>query len=293
MGRRRRCGDDGIDYVKLYLVGGETPKIADVFAFDNAELLSTTLRRLLAVSFGQVAAAVDGDDEVSDEDAALMDAMVQVVAANRAYSAGDYAAADRIFRGLPDSVRQRPFVLRSALFAAGGLDDDTRYRELLAEYERRFGDDPDSALILVDAHVLAERWDRALQAIATLDRQVGGDPALDAIAAGLLHETGDFRGAAGRIDAALTTYADSSKLDPITAENLMWLALSAASEIGDHEQTLAWLLRADPVVDGGILADLSGFPEYADFVASEPYLRWRDDAGRRDAAETDAMDKPR
>lgn len=99
-----------------------------------------------------------------------------------------YRSALAGIKALPGSIRSLPFAVRMTLEAAEGLRDDSLYLETLnassPHYDSRW------SLMVMTTCLQTGRYNKALQALETLDRVVGGDPYLDYYRGPILYSLG-------------------------------------------------------------------------------------------------------
>ena len=270
-------GENGFDYLKLYLRGAGAPKVVDTYTYGSGELLSVLLHRNL---LAQLAVLGRAPADLPASELAAAQATKRIAAIRAQVVAGNYEGADRLYQRLSKIARQDPIVMQLRIRIASGLDE-AAYRQALEDHRARFGDDPSKTLILLDGFYLEGDYDAAAAALARLDRDVGGDPYLDCMRAGALRSAGKQAEALQAVAESLKRYDGSVKLDPAVKEELHWAAVEATLAQEDHDATLDWLIRTDAVID--VIDDLSGYEEYARFVASPQYRQWQ----QHEQAETD------
>ena len=282
----------GVNYIKIYLSASTpgTARIVDVYAFDNGEPLTTTLRRVMLPSLVEIAADTAGIDESAHEtETELVDAGLAVSPVVDLLREGRFAEAEALLDELPEPARSKPLFLRMRIQTASGTDV-ARHVKLVDEYRRRYPDDPALPLVEIDAHCARGDLPASLRGVDRLDRVVGGDPYLATVAAGLLAEMDQPDQALARIENALAAHADSPRLDTGTRRRLTLQGLELHLVAQDHGRTLAWLKRADEAHDGGLKADLSGIEAYRAFVAGPQYAQWQEYAAARDRRQAETPD---
>ena len=241
----------GVNYLVLYPTPGG--RIADMYVFTSGERFSATVRRLAGPMFGATA-----------EERAGMEKLGEMNAAARR---GDGAAAARAFDALPESLKADRGVQVARVVAAAAAGDPDAYAAVLADFDRRFPDDPTLDLLKIDA--LVGEPEKLVPVLERLDAAVGGDPHLRGLLAEYLPDV-------GRAEEAVRVGRDAVAAEPDLAQARFGLL---AGQIGtaDHAGAVGTLrelrdgfdLTFEPDDLAEIYAGADAFvdsPEYAAFA---------------------------
>jgi hypothetical protein len=167
---RLDLGDQGVDYIKYY---ASSPRaVEDWYIFTAASLYSGAVRFNLASIFRSESALLKlfRIPYVSPRDTRafieVRDSLVKQ----------DYAGAYKALEKFPEDYRNsRQWALMRVTY--GGRAGDDVYRSALRHLASRFGADADLQLLLIDHYFYENRFERALAAVAALERAVGGEDA--------------------------------------------------------------------------------------------------------------------
>lgn len=156
-------------------------RIADIDVFISGELLSQTMRRLLVPA---LAAAGKGQ---ADE---YVKQLEDVFAMQRLASGGSHKDAIEVWEKLPAAIRNEKAIMLDRLQYAqkvGGRAWD----DAVADYQKRFPDDPVLELVRINALSSQRKYTEALDAVDRLDKTIG-DPYLDLLRAQFHFSLQDF-----------------------------------------------------------------------------------------------------
>ena len=170
---RLDLGDQGTEYVEYLLTS--SGKVEDWYAHSMATLFSTSAALGLAtvLKTDSVLFGVFGSRLASDADVKPFTTLRQNLQAQ------DFAAAYRTLETFPEGFRStRQWALMRVTY--GGRIDEATHRAALRTLAQNFGKDPDLQFMLIDHYVFESQFDRALAAIAALERAIGGEDAATA-----------------------------------------------------------------------------------------------------------------
>lgn len=167
---RLDLGDQGVDYLKYY---ASSPRaVEDWYIFTAASLYSGAVRFNLASIFRSESALLKlfRIPSVSPrETRAFIEVRDSLVRE-------DYAGAFKALEKFPEDYRNsRQWALMRVTY--GGRAGDEVYRGALRHLAARFGADADLQLLLIDHYFYENQLERALGAVASLERAVGGEDA--------------------------------------------------------------------------------------------------------------------
>ena len=247
--------EGGVAYIAYFpTLGGQ---IADAHVFSTGERMSTSMRRLFSMMFDQAA-------QQGGVDSTLLNRLQQFRVEGLS---GDSETALRLYAGFPASLQDTRFAQMIRVSAASRLNDEDRYREVLADVDRRYPNDPSLDLLKVDYYA-----DEPAQLVATLERldqAVGGDPFLRGLLAEHLPDI-------GRDEDALARGRKAVEEEPDLLQAQVGL-LSGQIAVGDFEAA-ADVLRTvrDEFSVTYTPAELQSFyPRAAEFVESDAYRTMR------------------
>jgi hypothetical protein len=167
---RLDLGDQGVDYVRYY---PSSPRaVEDWYVFTAASLFSTSVRFNLATIFKSesVLFRLFGIGSVpTAQTQAFLDVRDSLVK-------DDYAGAFKALERFPEDYRKsRQWAVMRVTY--GGRAGEEVYRQALRQLAAGFGDDADLQLLLIDHYFYEKQFERALGAIAMLERALGGEDA--------------------------------------------------------------------------------------------------------------------
>jgi tetratricopeptide (TPR) repeat protein len=182
-----RLYDQGmINYhdMELTRVNGEA-KIADMYIYLTGENFSETMKTLYSefTSF---------EEKGSTQNSRWMQEIPKI---RNLITEKKYQEALDIFNSMPLVIQNsRPFQIINVEIASGISDED--HIKAVERYEALYPNEPNMQLMLIDAYVLRQQYDKALKAVNELDRMIDKDPLLDyyrAICYNLLNDQEKFR----------------------------------------------------------------------------------------------------
>ncbi len=167
---RLDMGDQGVEYLKYYVASPGAAE--DWYIFTAATLFSSAVRFNLATLFKSesVLFKLFGVPSLSSRDArAFLDV-------RNSLAKNDYAGAYQALDRFPEGYRKsRQWALMRVTVA--GREGGHHYRQALRHLAAAFGGDADLQLALIDHYFYEEQFERALGAVAALERAVGGEDA--------------------------------------------------------------------------------------------------------------------
>jgi hypothetical protein len=167
---RYDLGEQGIDYIEYYVT--PSGKVEDWYVHSVATLYSTSARFDLATMlktdsmlFGLFGGRFTSQADVKP----FTDLRTHL-------QAQDFAKAYRALEDFPESYRKsRQWALMRVSY--GGRIDEATHRAALRHLADNFGKDADLQFMLIDHYFFEQKFDRALQALAALERAIGGEDA--------------------------------------------------------------------------------------------------------------------
>jgi hypothetical protein len=165
-------GEQSPDYVEYYLTSSH--KIEDWYVHSLATRYSTAARFELATRLktDSLLFALFGVRVTTQAD-------VTFAYLRSHLQAQDFARAYRVLEDFPESYRQsRQWALMRVSY--GSRVDQARHRAALRHLAHNFGKDADLQFMLVNHYFYEQQFDRALEALAALERAIGGEDAATA-----------------------------------------------------------------------------------------------------------------
>ncbi|MRG44934.1 hypothetical protein GFS24_07405 [Chitinophaga sp. SYP-B3965] len=164
----RLTSEGGFNYMDFYLVKVKnTVKAEDLYSYSTGGTISTTL--------------ADAFDAMSPKGASSSDSkrMADSVLAMQAKrKRGDFEGVKEQFERLPAELQKDKGVMLFYIDACKNISD-AEYKMSLEKFSESFPDAPNSYLMLIDAYIMAEEYDKVLAAVNKIDSLVGRDHYLD------------------------------------------------------------------------------------------------------------------
>jgi tetratricopeptide (TPR) repeat protein len=91
----------------------------------------------------------------------------------------DFEGAKYLYDALPDNVKQQKMFMMTNVRICSGLKDQNKYLAAIEAYQKRFPNETNIPLLMIDLGFMRKDYARAQKAINDLDRLVGGDPFLN------------------------------------------------------------------------------------------------------------------
>lgn len=165
---RYDLGDEGIDYVEYYLTPGR--KVEDWYVHSQANLYTNSVRFDIATMLksDSMLYGFIGSKLTTQADIKPFTDLRQRIQAQ------DFAGAYRVLESFPESYRgSRQWALMRVTY--GGRVDEATHRAALRHLAKNFGNEPDLQFMLIDHYFFEQQFDRALAALAALERAIGGE----------------------------------------------------------------------------------------------------------------------
>lgn len=183
-GRRRAMfrmieAGGGVGYQDLTLARGADGKVrvVDIYPVTSAEQLSATFRRvfipLAAHDSRNLLERLTGVESDVVKNLPKMKEMTDALNGNQP------ARALAVFDQLPASLKKEKAWEVLRIQAAQRLGDDAKYAAAIADFRTNHPNDPASDLQSIDYYLIKKQYEKALEAVNSLDKFVGGDPFLD------------------------------------------------------------------------------------------------------------------
>ncbi|MEZ5304865.1 MAG: hypothetical protein R3F11_30080 [Verrucomicrobiales bacterium] len=264
----------GVNYFECQIddLAADHPKICDAFVFLSGELLSNTVKRLLAPLLAQESKTplqklFSEKDPLSEHQDAILKAMASL-------RSGDPEAALNTLDALPASVRSNKFVLIFRFNAVSQLYDTSQdpppfekeYLAAIGELKTHLSGDPRSQLLLIDYHLLNGDYEAFYQSLDKLAEVVGNDGYVEYLrATGLSQE--------GKHEAALASGKRAVDFEPENEAIHLGIVdvLVGAGKFQETADQLVFLQE-----EYGYQFDFAGMVEMEAFLNSEPGRAWLD-----------------
>jgi hypothetical protein len=164
---------------------------------------------------------------------------------------------------LPTSVQQSTPALTMRLLATQAVSN-TEYLAAIDDIRKHHPNDAMIDLISIDAYILRKSYDKALEAIARLDKAVGGDPYLKVLRGNLLAREKKFDEARDLVQKAVA--------DEPTLIRGYYALIEFSLNRRDFAETLKWLKKAESL--GVRFGDMKTVSAFSEFVKSPQYQTW-------------------
>jgi tetratricopeptide (TPR) repeat protein len=180
----RMYSDDGINYYDFELtsVKGKVG-IADIFVYLSGQPLSETARELIV----QVLSVNGKGSEFSKDDerkAKKMTEIRQLMQQEKNQEVVD------IIDGLPAQWKKIRVFMMLKLVSASRISPE-KFESAHTEYKASFpGEEEKMGLMLLDGYIMQKKFDKAIEGVNGLDRQLGTDPLLDLQRGSLFYQSG-------------------------------------------------------------------------------------------------------
>ncbi|MCY2963172.1 MAG: hypothetical protein NT069_05875 [Planctomycetota bacterium] len=256
--------DAGFNYHDYVLKRvGDAVKVADIYIYGSGELLTSTMRRAMIIS-----AATQGPEWLKGLTGRDLD-MAKAAKIVREYS--DLAAKPdaegvlALYAKLPKSVQGEKGVLLVRLYAATLIDEATQAKAM-ADIRKADPKDFAGDMQCLSSYLSSQRYDEFQKVVSRLNKEVGGDPYLNVVLAGMRVELQEYAAARKLLEAAVD--ADETLIDA------WWSLVTVSLREKKFDKAIECLnkLATDFNVDVG---DVTRNPEYADFVKSKEYSKWK------------------
>jgi len=249
-------------------------KVTDIYIYGSGELLSSMMRRAMIIS-----AAHQGPEWLKGLQGRDLD-MAKAGKVVKEYSdrAGkqDAEGCLALYAKLPPSVQKEKGVMLVRLYAATLMDDDSQ-QLALAELKKTDPRDFSGDLQCLPSYLTGQKYELFQKAITRLKKEVGGDPYLNVVLADMHVAQQDYATARKLLEEAIA--ADDSLIDA------WWAMVTVCLREKNYKQAVKTLdkLATDFQVDVG---DVTRNAEYADFVKSPEYQKWKQPKSAKNPGDT-------
>lgn len=258
--------DQGFDYLEFVLERDPSGhyRAVDWYQLSRGELVSVTVgavTRLMIDPSPDLLRSLFGLKKMDPE---LIERLKIIGTFQRT---GKYAEALAAYEQLPPAIGSSRIMLMARAGAASMAHNDEAYKKTLAELARLFGDDPAASFMLLDHYIYAKQTDKAVQAVANIERRVGVDGITRLLKANAYLLSGNF-------PQTLVFAQESLQLEPTRSEPYFALA---AAHIGLKQFPDAVTAFSKLASDFGYTFDRQKFFEdasYAEFVKSAAFKKW-------------------
>lgn len=262
----RLLGADGAVNYHEFILGraaNGNVRAVDLYIFSSGELLSQSFRR------SYVHGAAEQNQgflaRLAGNEQEFVKGFVQITEVNRLVKESKYREALAMLDAMPKVVQDDKLLLLVRLGVTQKLDEAS-YARTIERIRTHFPEDADLDLISIDGYIILKQHDKALAAVARLEKSVGGDPYLQILRASILSDAGKPAEARKAVEAAV---ADCPEL--ITVH---WILVGLTLAAKDNAATLKALKLIDERFEMEF-GDLKEVPEYAAFVESPQYAEWK------------------
>jgi hypothetical protein len=264
--------DSELNYLDFELArrpGGQI-RAVDFYSFTSGERISRTIRRLYLPGAANQSRNIFEKLLTSESD--LVKATPRIADITRAILDGEPREALRIYESLPPGARKEKAIMLLRLQAAQASNDDSLYLAAMDDLARIFPGDPCVDLITIDAFVLRKEYDKARAAVDRLEKRVGGDPYLKVLQANILVEQ-------GKLDEPAKLAQTALDAEP-TLRGAHYVRLNVANAQKKYGDMARFLREYEDTFHEEI-EGIESTPEYADFVASAEYKKYKDEATKK------------
>jgi tetratricopeptide (TPR) repeat protein len=261
---RLRTSDDSLNYHELVLANGSNGvRVVDIFVYVSGERLTETMQRMLLTALPAdkqtLLATISGSAKASLQRAIPLRDMTA------AFKAGDHARALTIYDSLSPALRNNKAIQVIRIMAAQKVDEQ-KYIAAIDEFRATYPHDPSIDLMSIDSYLFAKRFDDLHSALDRLDKQLGGDPYLQ-----VMHANAFI--AEKKLDQAEKIAHQILANDPRNLD-AHWVLVACSLTSKDFETTAALLTKIRDEL-GVPIADLAKVPDYAEFILSPAYKKWK------------------
>lgn len=165
----RLYADSKLNYHDLEVIKKQNQvKFGDIFIYITGETLSATLAESAMLMSENISS-------LSSVDKNQLDNIKRI---RQLINRQDYEKARTIYKGLPAILRQTKIFKMMHVQIASGLGND-EYLKALTDYQQAYPDAPNMYLLMIDAYILKEQHEKALESVNQLDALINKDPFLD------------------------------------------------------------------------------------------------------------------
>lgn len=242
---------------------GKSLKVSDVYIYGSGEMLTSTMRRAMII-----AAASQGPEWLKNLTGRDLD-MAKSAKTVREYSElaakSDPEGVLALYAKLPKSVQMEKGVLLVRLYAAAQIDDKTQ-ATALADIRKSDPKDLAGDMQLLSNYLSSQKYVEFSGVISRINKMVGGDPYLNVVLAGMEVERQDYATARKLLEEAVAS--DDSLIDA------WWSLVTVSLREKNFKSAITSLEKL--AVDFGVdIGDVTRNAEYADFVKSKEFAKWK------------------
>ncbi|AXY75295.1 hypothetical protein D3H65_15460 [Paraflavitalea soli] len=143
-------------------------KISDVFIYMTGENLSATLAESALLM-------TENLDNLTEMDKNRLNNIKRI---RQLINQEEYTKAQALYKELPAVLKQTKLFQMMYVQIAAGLGND-EYLKAMTDYKKSYPNAANVYLLMIDAYILKEEYDNALQAVNQLDSLINKDPFLD------------------------------------------------------------------------------------------------------------------
>lgn len=239
-----------------------TIAMEDVYVLATGEMMSQTIRRLVLALLAEhnrnLIERLSGGEQLYTKHAGDLMKM------NQATRAGKHQQALATYHSLPAELQKNKIFQLAAIAAAQGSGNDEVYMKEMENFRKNHPDDAAVEFVSIDYYTIKKNYDKAVEAINHIEKQIGNDPYLAALRGATYSEAGRTKEAKAEVEKAI---AAEPNLDLIYG-----LRISIALKAMDNVDALKWLKKMSKGC--GIELDPEGLKnneEYAMFVKSPQF----------------------
>jgi len=259
----RLITENGVNYWDLIVEKNKDngPKVGDIYFYLAGEKFSKTMRRLFLITMS--ANKAGGKDDIPEEDKTFFKHIKKFKKVTTLLKEGKHRQAYIKLKELPKSI-QKMKVMRGLKVQITSNLKEKEYLAAMEEYQKAFPKDPSVELISIDAYFLSGKYDKAIQCIENLHREVT-DPYLYSLKSTIYLSKKDIKNATKSAQQCI-------KMEP-GLEDGYWSLLDPMLAAKDHSGTVEVMTTLEKKFNAEF-GDLTKYKVYADFVASEEFKKW-------------------
>lgn len=258
-------GNGGVNYHDVLLRKDAAGQVKgyDVYVFLTGEMLSETMKRV----FLPIAAQENRSflDKLAGNEQLLVKHIDKLAQMSRLMQDRKPAEALKVYATLPPELRKEKIVLLQRLRASMEAGDDEEYNQALVDYRATYPTDACIDFLSIDYYTNRKEYDKTLEAIASTEKSLGGDPYLQQMRANVYCEMGKFDEAKVECEAAIE--AEPDMLDA------HWTIVGISLREKQPEATLKWLKRIEENFKVR-WNDLTEDENYKSFTESPQHAEW-------------------
>lgn len=260
----------GLNYHDLLLARDEAGevRIVDVYLALAGERMSHTLRRAFLPLIPREDESLIKNQPAADR--VFLEHFDDYRAFARHLVEQEGAKALAAYEKLPPELQQNKAVLIGRVIASQSVSDE-QYLAAIDAFRRQFPKDAAVDLISIDAFVLKQQFEPALESVDRIEKIYGPDAFFNVLRAGIRYQAGDLE--------AAEKFAKKAIIEEPTLVDPYWHLTTISLDRKDYDETVRLLtvLQEQLHVE---LADLASIPIYAEFVKSPQYAKWAETRGR-------------